>query len=465
MNLFKKALVATAVVASFGANATATVSSTPFQLSAEGVADGVTEALAVVALDVVVGTEHPAASTITLTFDSTVDLNGLTGGAVTNTPANGTGIAGAGATAITFDYGTGSFTFDNVVVEDNDQTKGEKDTISFDINLGNPLTANSAFRLTTGANVTLSGASSVAYSSVTSGDVAIETGTGTVAAEVTQFSFSAKTQLDGVIQRGASGLFLDGDDIDAVTFNYANDEALGAALTAPTASLVLSGAFTDVVLAEMVGTTLAATGATAPGTPLVAGATVVGAGDATVSLALLNANSAVDGTVTEITVTYNENDLLTTDIPVTGAVTAAMSINGTNGTVSGDVLIASGVSAGEWLVDATIINVPYFPVGYEGTSSSVHFANEGALDVDVIVTAIDDEGNVYGPLDFGSDFAGDTVTKVGQAAIMSLFGLTESTKLSVTFNLDANDGVVNAYSFTSSAVGRTEISNSQAKGK
>lgn len=465
MNLFKKALVASAVVASFGASATATISSTPFQLSAEGVADGVTETAAVLALDVVVGTLHPSASTITLTFDSTVDLNGLTGGAVTNTPANGTGIAGAGATAITFDYGTGSFTFDNVVVDDNDQSKGEKDSISFDINLGNPLTASSAFRLTTGANLVLSGASTVAYASETSGAVAIETGTGTVAAEVSQFGFSAKTQLDGVINRTNGELFLDAGDTDAVVFTYTNNEGLGASLAAPVPTLVLSGTFTDVVAAEMVTTVAAAAGATAPANLVVGAASVIGAGDATVTQALVAANAALDGTATEITVTYDENDGATLDIPVTGAVTASMSVNATNGVVSGDVLIASGVAAGEWLIDATIINVPYLPVGYEGTSSSVHFANEGTLDVDVIVTAIDDEGMTYGPLDLGMDFAGDTVTKVSQGTLMSLFGLTESTKLSVTFNLDANDGVVNAYAFTTDDSGRTEISNSQAKGK
>lgn len=462
MNLFKKALVASAIVASFGANATATVSSTPLKLSAEGIADGVVATNTDLTFDVVVGTLHPAASTITLTFDSTVDLDGLAGGAVVNTPANGTGVAGD----VEFDYGTGSFTFDNVVIDDNDQSKGEKDSISFDINLGNPLTASSAFRIKLANTIVdISGAATVAYASETSGAVAIETGTGTVATEVSQFSFGVKTAFDGVINRTNGDLFLDGTDIDAAVFTYSNNESLGAALTAPTASLVVSGAFDDVVLAEMVGSTLPATGATPPATPLVGGATVIGAGDASVSLALINANSAVDGTVTEITLTYDENDLLVTDIPVTGDITAALSINGTNGTVSGDVVVGTGLAAGEWKIDATIINVPYFPVGFEGTSTSVHFANEGSTDVDVIITGIDEMGNEYGPFPYTADFAANTVTKVSQGAIMSLFGLTESAKLSVTFNLDANEGVVNAYAFTSSEVGRTEISNSQLKGK
>lgn len=232
MNLFKKALLASAVAASFGASATATVSSTPLSLSAEGIAAGNVATNQTLTFDIVVGTLHPAASTITLEFDSTVDLDAITGGAVTNTPANGTGTAGAGD--VSFDYGTGSFTFDNVVVDDNDNTKGEKDSISFDINLGNPLTANSAFRVTLAVTPDISGAANVSYSSVDSGMNAIETGTGAVATETSQFGFSVTTALDGVINRTNGDLFLDATDIDAVTVSITNNEGLAANLTAPT---------------------------------------------------------------------------------------------------------------------------------------------------------------------------------------------------------------------------------------
>ena len=62
------------------------------------------------------------------------------------------------------------------------------------------------------------------------------------------------------------------------------------------------------------------------------------------------------------------------------------------------------------------------------------------------------------------DLAGDTVTKVSQTAIMSLFGLTDSTKLSVTFNIDADSDEVSAYAYTQAdGKGRSEISNSQMK--
>lgn len=66
--------------------------------------------------------------------------------------------------------------------------------------------------------------------------------------------------------------------------------------------------------------------------------------------------------------------------------------------------------------------------------------------------------------DLGLDIPKQTVTKVSQTMLMTLLGVAAETKLSVTFNVDANEGVVNGYAFTKSADGRTEISTSQQRG-
>ena len=92
----------------------------------------------------------------------------------------GTGLGVSGD--ITFNYGTGSFTFDNVVVN------AAARTIKFKVNLGNPLTANSSFRVTL-ADPVLSGAATVSYSSALAGTV-IETGSGAIAEETQQFAYS-----------------------------------------------------------------------------------------------------------------------------------------------------------------------------------------------------------------------------------------------------------------------------------
>jgi hypothetical protein len=466
MNLFKKALVASAVVASFGANATATVASTPLELSAEGAAAGVVPAAQLLSLDIVVGTDHPSASTITLTFDANVDLGTLTGLSsgvttpVANDPALGEGVVGD----ITFSYGTGSFTFDNVTYTDNDQTLGQFDTISFVVNLGNPLTADSAFRIeTTGTpSVLYSGIANVDYSAVTAGGDEIETGTSALTVTVPQFTFGSGLDFDAVINRDETLSFLpdlgSGNNIagtDVANFSVTNDETLAGAIVASEFDLELTGTFTGRTGGEFVFDI--DTGAAS--TP----ATVTPVSEDGVQQEFAAAEISDDGTVSIVTSTFDNAG--TVNIAATGNITADFVLTGTTSTVTTPgflpYTIAADLDAGEWVVDATTINVPYFPAGFTGTSSSVHFANESVNSSDVIVSAIDDDGIVHGPLDLGFDLAGNTVTKVTQTAIMSLFGLTESTKLSVTFNIEAEDGDVNAYAFTVSDGGRAQLVTSQ----
>jgi hypothetical protein len=471
MNFFKKALVASAVVASFGASA-ATLSSDPLKMSAEGVSIGNTADDQELTFDVVVNVLHPASSTITLTFDKNFEVSTLAaaaGGVVTNTVGTGTGVSGD----ISFYYGTGSFTFDNVVITNGDATKGEVDSISFDVNLGNPVTADSAFRIILdgagaigdGAGlVDLAGASVVSYSSVTSTDVAIETGTGVISTEVSQFAFGVKTPWNGVIERVSQVTFAENGDVatpadaDTLVLTAINDESLAANVAAVGLSVVLDGNF------DNGGTALANTEFDVANTNAQRTAAVFGTAPALdtvdfedLTLTIANAEIGTGSTDDELTVVF---DGLTKVIPQTGDIEATATF------AAGTDKWTYTESAGEWKLDATIINVPYLPVGKEGTSSSVHFANESSSDVDVIVSAIDADGNVYAAVDLGKDFAKKTVTKVSQAELIALFDLpTDSlTKLSVTFNIDADKGDVNGYAFTTDDTGRTEISTSQQRG-
>lgn len=455
MNLFKKAIVATAVVASFGASATATVSSDALELSAEGVAAGNTAANVVTAIDFVIGTLTPASSTITLSFDKTVDLTDLKTALGANTAiTDDTPSASQGQTAggeIIFSYGNGSFTFDRLTVD----TSGDMHKIMFDVNLGDPILANSAFRMAFAApaGVDISGAASVHFSSVDAADVAIEDGSGVIATEVAQYGATVKGDFDGVIERINQVAFLTSTGttlVDAAVFTLTNDESLAAAITVTDVALVVEGNFDN-------GSTAA---------PVVAGdfaisgqAAGAGAYALDAKLEKLTADTFTvlnTGAGDDITLTFTSG--AADVIPVTGDMEATVSF--TDGTNTDSVAV-TGV--GEWKLDATVINVPYFPVGFEGTSTSIHFANEAASTADVIVTGIDADGNKYGPLDLGFDLEGDTVTKVSQGVIKGLFDIADSAKLSVTFNIDADNGDVNAYAFTTDDTGRTEISTSQQR--
>jgi hypothetical protein len=156
-------------------------------------------------------------------------------------------------------------------------------------------------------------------------------------------------------------------------------------------------------------------------------------------------------------------------IPQTGDVEAEITFTGVT-TATGKTFVLTA-DAGQWVLDATIINVPYFPVGYTDTSSSIHFANESSVDADVIVTAIDSMGNEYGPesladvTGFADGIEGNTVRKVSQTHIMDLLTVPAGTKLSVTFNVDSNVGNVNAYAFSQKVgEGRQALVTSQQKG-
>ncbi|MCG7566512.1 hypothetical protein MHM95_09435 [Pseudoalteromonas sp. CnMc7-15] len=461
MKLFKKALVATAIVGAFGAQA-ATVSQvagSEIELSAEGIAAGNTADNNTLKFNVVVTENHPSTAKITLTFDGSVDLDDLAaaaGGAVTNNPADGEGVSGD----ITFGYGTGGFTFDNVQIDTT--TEGEH-TISFVVATGNPLTADSSFTIELGGNkVDLSGASTLSYQSETAAGDEIETGTGVLAKEVNQLSFAVKTELDAVINRTDNTVYTDTTETDSLVVTVTNDESLLAALAAPTYSLKLEGNFEGVVAAagagdEAVVDTVGGAGQTI--------ATINGDEDE-ITIPLANTDANTDGTDSDVTVAF---DHAGTAIPVTGDVDVTFSVSSAD--LSSDLVYLG--EGGEWKLDATVINIPYFPVGFEGLDTSVHFANESNKAADVIITAIDDSGNEYTSEASTLELDAGTVTKYRQDQLQSWLKdedgnpVADKTKLSVTFNIDADDGDVNAYAFSNAkaAGARQSLVTSQQKGK
>lgn len=444
--LFKGSLIAAAVALSVGAQA-ASVSSEALKMSAEGVAAGNQAANQNLTFDIVVSKIHPAASTITLTFDSKVDLDNLAcAGAVTNTPGTGQGVCGD----ITFSYGTGSFTFDNVVI---DKSTATAQKISFDVNLGNPLTADSAFRvLLGGTKVDIKGASSLSYSSKTSADVAIETGTGVIAKEVSQFAFVVTEEFDGLIERDNRITFVNStpNDVDILKFSVNNNETLAAALTGQDMTIKLKGDFEDVVAADMTITRVDAVAVNAATTDAINGA------EDTITLTLNNADTGTTADPLKMLLTFDKTTGPAVKIPITGSIkadvrTTAVANVGTN------------VEAGEWKLDASIVNVPYLPVGY-GLSPNVEIANEDG-DTDVIIEGFDNMGNTYGPVKLPNKAKKDTVTKVSEDDIQTAFGLdaAKKYKLSVTFIFNADKEKITLAPYYRENESRVNVMSSQYK--
>ena len=449
MNFFKKALVATAVVATFGASAAViTPSTTILEISKEGIAANIPTPDAGFDLNVKVEANTPAASHLKLTFGADVDLTTAAGN-ITGTVTQAPGSSTDGDMAITF--GTGSFTFDNFAI---DTTTAGAHFVTFDVSLGQPMNIGAAFNVTFASGMVAK--ASVASYTATDGTV-IDSGDGAISQEVDQYTFAVKTKLDKLINRTDDEVFTDATTEDDLVFTVSDDQGLSRAVTtAPTYAIASAGVFTDIITADL---------AADAGTPTVLLA------DTIINVALAPADITVDGTKTDVTLTIDPAlDATDKVIPATGDVGVSFVVSSTQFT-SGSLVVNTGLDGGEWAVDATIINVPYLPVGYEGTNSTVILANEGSADTDVIVTAIDQDGMTYGPVNLNTDpaFAGGlpatTVSKVSDTLLMDLLTVPAGTKLSVTFNIDANEGVVNGYAYTQKAgTGRSEVSSSQQRG-
>jgi hypothetical protein len=440
--VFKASLLASTMMVAMGTQA-ATVSSTEVELSAEGVAAGVVATGQDLSIDVVVSETHPSASVITLTFDDKVDLTGLTTtGTVDNTATSGLGNGGD----VDFNYGTGSFTFDNVVIDTT--TDPDAQTISFQVNLGNALTADSAFRVIIGGTtVDISGASTLSYSSADASDAAIETGSDTIAVETSQFSYEVTTSFDGIIDRLSRDLFtVSGDDIDVATVTFTNDESLLASLGTVTALATMTGNFEGLVSADLVVTTAAGS------------ATLNGDKDefTNVIAALEITDAGVDNVYT---FTFDETN--TADIPVSGDIAITLVVSSPD---SADDYTYTG-AAGGWVVDGSTVNVPYLPVGY-GLSPNVEIANAGSA-ASISIEGFDQFGTEYGPVELSFDAAENTVTKVSEANLQAAFGLatTDKRKLSVTFVLDADADDITLAPYYREGISRVNVLSDQYKGK
>jgi hypothetical protein len=484
MKLFKKALVATALVTAFGAQAV-NVSSEKVAISKEGtdfglkatVATGVATTPDDFVLDFVIGELTTSGSYIKLTFGDNVGLANVVSNvsAVDNQIGSGQGVANVenGGSAV-FSYGTGSFTFDKFVIDEDDDGN---DTIEFEVNLGNAITAGSAFRLTLanfGANsgVELAGAGEVCYESrvdAPADSAVIESGCSTISELKSQFSFSVSQPFDGKIERVAQDSFArksdnNVDTQDTLKFKISNDETLAAALAVTNASVLLEGNFENVTAAELADANIGAAVITAPA--------VVNAGEDEVTFELTAAEVTATGTEVEAIINFDANASGTAiTIPVTTDIDASVTFTSNSG--AGTTVTLDTADAGSWSLDATVINVPYLPLGFDETSSSVHIANDGNASANVIATivtfcdAFDEDTTCIDQTRSESVELGDvpanTVAKIKQGALMTAFGITDPTKVSVTLNIDADAEDISAYATVQNSTGRTEVSNSQAK--
>ncbi|MGR4989834.1 hypothetical protein ACPV3U_09670 [Vibrio rotiferianus] len=452
--LFNASLVALAVAGTFGAQA-ASVSSTPLEFSKEGVAAGFTETASDLVVDIVVTKDHPASSFITLDFGKTADLSGIlyNGGAVVNTPGTGQGVA----QDITFDYGTGSFTFDNVSLV-TETVGGVTYTtgIKFQVNLGNQLSAGSAFRVTIAdtTDLVLSGAGSMQYTStdVTETTV-IEEGNGVWGIEKTQFTASVTKEYNNRIEREnrlTFAKFEESDSEDRAAFKVVNNDALLAKVTLTNYSVEIEGNYEGVAVADFDVEDSAAVA-----NAIVLTNEAISADNDLYSFDVLLANVSGDDTYNTVFTAPG------TEIPVSDFSEIRIVADYNNQAAQAVSTTILAQDYGQWELDASVVNVPYLPVGYETLSSNVEYSNHGSTAAKVSITAFDQNGNLYeGDL---PDAAKKTVTKYSEDQIMDALQITAPTKLNITFISDADEENVSIVPYYRQGDSRVQSINDQYK--
>lgn len=465
MKLFKKALLATAIFGAMGAHA-ADVSDAVKFTSVEGFA----AANNVVGTDgsvrVIVREKLEAGDKVTLQFGKGFGVIAGVEAAVYTVPGTRDAVT---SKSIAIDNGTAAYTFTVDTVE-SDFAKGK---VVLELDTGYTIELDESFEVVAAADAFLTTATqanaTVTYSAARWQDgVAKDTvgdNTGTFLKFANQYGASVTGPLNAVIERSLGTTFTSGADANSTTA-----DTLAITLTDkvdfldsvkdPITTIEISGDFSD-----MDQTTPSNDITVGVGTGTTA---IFASGDAALTLTdslltVVLTDTRTDGQAGTLTLSFdNAITRIATNSENIKATTFVADAEVDYGHTS-DAVILANAAAGAWTIDATIINVPYFPVGFDGTDTSVHFANEGSKDVNVIMTAIDDSGKVYEAVDMG-DLVADTVTKYKQTDIMTAFGITAKTKLSVTFNIDATDGVVNAYAFSSTPAGRQALVTSQQKG-
>lgn len=447
--VFTMSALALAVAGAVSANA-ATVTSTPVKLSKEGVAAGYEHTASSLTFDVSVTSTHAAGSTITLGFGDNISLGlaaaACTSGAdgvVDNDPAVGTGMCtstsssgSGGQYGIKFDYGTGSFTFDNVSYD------ADANEVSFQVNLGNALSAASAFRVTlvdADGQITYTGAQNMTYSASLGGSV-FETGSSALAVEESQFEFSLVGEFDALVDRTVEDqtAFTSGTD-DELEFSYVdNGGSLNAEIPGATLTLVLESDF-------------GADGADGFGGG-VASTTTDGMQTAAVYTNLASSSSIIRYRTVGQTIPLNAMTYTATVVALDAA--------------GDDLELAMGAGdAGQWELNASVVNVPYLPLGY-GLTPNIEVANAGSEDAAISLEGFDDEGNVYPRTEISTIAIKHGVTKITEQEIQAAFGLSRNNpvKVNVTVVVDADAEDITLVPYYRDGSSRMGVITDQYKG-
>jgi hypothetical protein len=476
--VFNASLIAASLGLAFAANAADITIDNKLTTTVESVASG--------------DAAGAAAYTAVITFFNRQEL--AAGDVVTFTFPVGTVIGGATTTV-----GAGVGTFEAAVIADSGSAT-KNPTIKLTVATGSPVLNNSKTEL----NLTgfLPKAGNAVYSAKDgfSGAAKDTTGQNSVSLTtvVNQETASVSKLLDGYVDRVARDEVVVGKGNLVAEVSVARPVVASASTivaTVATENLVLTGDFTDLASvnaaictsgAKPSFTTTAAGGPAAActtGGPLISVAAAFSCSDplavpacrdtATINTATLSAAFATPTGGTGVAGAYSifftptDGD----DIPLT---TYKATRNVTYTAVAPVVTNPAykyfeNSNFGEMQLDASVVNVPYLPVGYAHLAPVVEITNLGSTDAEVIVEAVGKTGIKYGPVTLSKTAKKQALTSIFESDLAAVFNLPKGSneKLSVTFIVDADADVISlAPYYTNSNVGSViNVVNDQYKGK
>jgi hypothetical protein len=490
MNLFKKALVATAIVSACGSLQAATLSDAVTAHSTQGLAAGVAAEASKVR--VIVGERLVTADQIVLDFGLGVkSLTGAIAVAIDDSIAGGTtpyadgrinGPATSGLVGV--EYGTGGYALKAVGFTAATATVGAQ--LILEVVTGQPVIEGASFEVSIfGDNINTTKASqvTVSYSARDTNGTAKDTpDTGAFVTTADQYTAKVSSKFNGVVDRDTMTKFTsgfipattttggtavaerEGSDSFAVTLTD-NQELLAAAVgtdVLATVTLTADVEFDSTLTYALVLPASSGTQSVAPAKGTV--------NKKEVTFAIAGSATGIAGAYTLEVTGDGSKELYATTFEASVEIDADGQVSSDEAGEELDAL--TDAAAGEWKIDATEINIPYLPLGFDGTSTSVHFSNTSTDAVPLSMTAVslekDDDGddiNVkYASVDL-PDLAASSVTKLKQGTIMELFDIEDQqTKLSITFSLGGESEKVQAYATVKDDEGRTEVSNSLGNG-
>lgn len=379
--------------------------------------------------------------------------------------------------------GAATATFSDPLVVPQGTTGGPK--ITYEILTGNPLVNNSKIEVaidytdatTPGAagNTYVPKSGAVVYEARDGFTDAVKdtTGTGTGTANqatlintVAQEAVSLTTQFDGFIQRLNRQLFTAGKGSQVAVVNIRENNATVKALPVAGVSntVVLKGNGDITGLASVTITDAAANSNTVLAADFTASNPAAPTVLDTATFDVSGLDVDADGENWTISVVPSAAAGKT--IPVTSfTVTRKITYNQVAAAPAVDLVKTTDFAAGKFQLDASVVNIPYLPIGYTQFSPVVEVSNLGATPASITIEAVGKTGAKYGPTTLTKMAAANAVTSVFESDIFAAFNLAKGSneKLSISFVIDANAADITLVPYYREGESRVGIISDQYK--